>query len=229
MKSFAVAVIGLCLACGVCFAQAGQGSDPLYPGHPREDPFVKRAFDPTLDGQWVGNAVCYGPHRDGQSPDGAQPSRDDLLEDLRIMSRHWSMIRMYGSQGAAETVLELIQEHGLPMKVVVGAWIATEERLDESGNVVERFPDTAENNKAQVDAAIRLANAYPDLVAAVTVGNETQVFWSAHKVQTPTLINVSVRPTTPLTWRREVGRFSLGRLLRVVGLASGRGGTGRVG
>lgn len=190
MKSLVFIATCLSLVGGLCFAQATPGADDiLTPRHPRQDPFIKRPFDPTLNGRWVGNAVCYGPHRDGQSPDGDQPSRDELLEDLKIMNQHWSMIRMYGSEGATETVLELIKEHGLPMKVVVGAWIATEERLDEAGNVVERFPDTAANNKAQVASAIRLANAYPDLVAAITVGNETQVFWSFHKVQTPTLIN----------------------------------------
>lgn len=186
MKTVISTAIGLCLASGLCFAQSGQGDDPRYP---KQSPFVKRSFDATLDGQWVGNAICYGPHRDGQGPDGEQPSREELLEDLQIMGRHWSMIRMYGSDGATETVLELIKEHGLKMKVVVGAWIATEERVDEAGNVVERFPDTAANNRAQVESAIRLANTYPDLVAAITVGNETQVFWSFHKVRTPTLIN----------------------------------------
>ncbi|MEM6750786.1 MAG: glycosyl hydrolase family 17 protein [Planctomycetota bacterium] len=155
---------------------------------PRQDPFVKRAFSATSDGEWIGQAICYGPHRDGQSPGGEQPTREQLLEDLQIMSRHWKMLRMYGSQGATEIVLELIQEHELDMKVVVGAWISTEVSYDEEGNVLEHFPDEVAANRAEVATAIRLANAYPEIVAAVTIGNETQVEWSAHKVKVDVLI-----------------------------------------
>lgn len=52
--------------------------------------------------------------------------------------------------------------------------------------------------------AIKLANAYKDIVIAVNVGNETQVFWSWHRMNTDDLIryiravrqNVSVPVTT---------------------------------
>jgi exo-beta-1,3-glucanase (GH17 family) len=52
------------------------------------------------------------------------------------------------------------------MKVVLGAWIG---------------PDDLTSNRAEVENAIRLANEYPEIVIALSVGNETQVFWSAHK------------------------------------------------
>ncbi|MEQ9459884.1 MAG: glycosyl hydrolase family 17 protein [Phycisphaeraceae bacterium] len=162
---------------------------PAEPGHPRQSPFIKRPFDPTVNGQWAGEAICYGPHRDGQSPDGLQPTPDQVLEDLHIITRHWNMLRMYGARGATETSLQLIREHDLPLKVVVGAWIATETSLDEGGNPLETFPETIANNQAEVQTAIRLANQYPDIVAAVTIGNETQVDWSFHPVQLPVLIN----------------------------------------
>ncbi len=155
----------------------------------RQEPFVKRVFDPEPDGQWIGRAVCYGPHRDGQSPTGDQPTPEQVLEDLQIMGRHWKMLRMYSSQGSTEVVLELIREHDLDMKVVVGAWIGTEAKLDETGNITERFPEAVTANRAEVDTAIRLANEYPEIVAAITIGNETQVFWSFHKVRTPVLVN----------------------------------------
>jgi exo-beta-1,3-glucanase (GH17 family) len=52
------------------------------------------------------------------------------------------------------------------MKVMLGVWIDS---------------DDAAANEREVDAAIRLANEYPEIVLAVCVGNETQVAWSAHR------------------------------------------------
>lgn len=155
----------------------------------REDPFVRRPLSFDRGDEWVGNAVCYGPHRDGQGPDGDSPNREQLLEDLHILSEHWQAIRMYGSEGVTEDVLQLIEEHQIDMRVIVGAWIANEVVLDEKGQVVETRPDTVKSNRVEVDTAIRLANTYPDTVAAITVGNETQVFWSFHKVRQHILIN----------------------------------------
>ena len=31
---------------------------------------VVRTFEPVAGGRWIGNAVAYGPHRDGQAPGG---------------------------------------------------------------------------------------------------------------------------------------------------------------
>ncbi len=197
MRSMIVIAVSLCAAIGACAAEKGQedvavklaGSAEIQREYLRQEPFIRRAFVASVDGRWIGNAVCYGPHRDGQSPDGASPTREELLEDLKIMSGHWKMFRMYGSRGATETVLQIIRDEGLGLRVVVGAWVETEMREDEEGQVVERFPEAVINNRAEVETAIRLANEYPRIVAAVTVGNETHVSWSFHKVRTPTLVN----------------------------------------
>jgi exo-beta-1,3-glucanase (GH17 family) len=133
-------------------------------------------------------AVCYGPYRDGQSPDGASPSREELLEDLRIMSRHWPAIRMYGSRGSAEKVLELIDEHDIPMKVLVGAWISPEWTRNEDGLRVDFLPVQAAANDAEVEAAVRLSHRYPEHVMGLSIGNETQVFWSWHRSAPETLL-----------------------------------------
>jgi exo-beta-1,3-glucanase (GH17 family) len=47
-----------------------------------------------------------------------------------------------------------------------------------------------------VEGAVRLANAYPDLVLGLVIGNETQVDWSAHVVAPEVLIG----------WLREARR-----------------------
>ena len=88
------------------------------------------------------------------------------------------MLRTYGSDEFSRQVCEVIREDQLPLKLMVGAWIATEK--DKEGQ--------AEQNQAQVDGAIAIANDFPDVVVALSVGNESQVFWSFHKVEAKTLI-----------------------------------------
>ena len=68
-------------------------------------------------------AICYGPHRDGQRPGGDEPSADQLAEDLAIIAKHWSHLRIYGSTGVAPVLLATIRELGLPLQVMVGVWI----------------------------------------------------------------------------------------------------------
>jgi exo-beta-1,3-glucanase (GH17 family) len=155
----------------------------------RENPFKVRPFVTESDDRWVGNAICYGPHRDGQRPGGAAPSAAELREDLDLMLPHWNLLRIYGSSEFSETLLSLIRDDKLDMKVVLGVWIAPEERRDESGVVVERFPDAVSGNQREIDAAIRLAKNFPDIVIAVSVGNETQIFWSAHRSPLDILIH----------------------------------------
>ena len=132
------------------------------------DGFDTRPFDPAGV-----HAVCYGPHRDGQRPGGPSPTADQLREDLALMLPHWNLLRIYGSTEFAETLLTIIDEDDLDMKVVVGSWV---------------FADDPENTLREADEAIRLANAYPDDVVAVCVGNETQIHWSAHRCPVDTLL-----------------------------------------
>ncbi len=147
-----------------------------------------RPFEPAVEGRPVYNAVCYGPHRDGQRPGGNQPSAEEFLEDLRLMLPHWKLMRIYGSSEFAETLLNVIRENDLDMKVMLGVWIDPEERLDETGAVIERNEETAAENDREVDAAIRLADKFPEIVAAVSVGNESLIFWSDHRVPPEVLI-----------------------------------------
>ena len=110
--------------------------------------------------------VSYGPFREVQAPGGVLPSREEIREDLRILAPQWDAIRVYSSQPPTDTILSVIAEEQLPLRVVVGAWIA---------------PDDPTANAAEVAAAIALAQEYPEVVLAVTVGNESQVDWSAHR------------------------------------------------
>lgn len=133
----------------------------------------RRSFAPKHDGEPIIAGISYGPYREGQRPGGPDPTPAQLEEDLRIIAKHWNMLRVYGSRGPTEAMLRIIKDKDLPIVVVVGAWIDPE---DEAAN------------RAEVQAAIRLANDFPSVVAAVSIGNETQVFWSGHRTPTDTLI-----------------------------------------
>ena len=172
-------------------------------GPRRESRFVRRNFSPTLKGRWIGNAIAYGPYRDGQSPGGVQPSRDQIAEDLQLMAHHWNLIRLYGALGPAETVLSVIREERLPVRVMLGAWIGTEDRRDSTGAVIETLSGARESNRREVDSAVRLANEYRDIVVAISAGNETQVNWSDHRIPAEMLIrfiqDIRSRTRVPVT------------------------------
>ena len=138
--------------------------------------------------EWRGDGISYGPYREGQAPGGAQPSREELREDLLILEQHFSMIRMYGSRGVTAVTCELIREMDLDLKIMVGAWVETERVYDEAGNVISVNFAAVARNDSEVMGAIELANAYPDVVMAVNIGNESQVFWSGHRLRAERLL-----------------------------------------
>lgn len=138
----------------------------------KQQPFVVRKFDPYLNGKWIGNAVSYGCYRKGQAPGSNGPSKDEILEDLKIISKYWNLIRVYNSDDDTEKILEVIKTNNLPIKVMVGVWLANEEKNQE----------TKKSNIANVLRSIELANKYSDIIIGINVGNEAQVFWSWHKM-----------------------------------------------
>lgn len=117
-----------------------------------------------------GRAIAYSGYREEQSPrSGVYPSREQVEEDLRILARHWTLIRVYSANRHAEDVLDVIRGEGLDLKVMLGIWLARE-------------PGNERANAEQIAAGIRLANEYRDVVLAVNVGNETLIEWTEHPV-----------------------------------------------
>jgi exo-beta-1,3-glucanase (GH17 family) len=111
-----------------------------------------------------------------------------VREDLGLISRHWRVLRLYGSAEVAPKALELIQGEHLDLGVLLGVWIAAEARYDSNGRVIGRLPDAATANRREIEAGVKLANRYPSIVRALVVGNETQVFWSAGRVPQAQLV-----------------------------------------
>jgi len=142
----------------------------------------RRAFEPGFEGRWIGCGIAYGPHRDGQAPGGRSPTRAQLTEDLRLLSRHWGLVRVYGALAPTPEMLDVIRAERLPLRVALGVWLVAETRRDSTGAIVAMLPEGRKANRRQVETAIRLARRHPDLVIAIVAGNETQVSWSDHRV-----------------------------------------------
>ncbi len=144
----------------------------------RQDPFVIRRFEPSLNGRWIGEAVSYGCYRRGQAPGIKGPSDAEIEEDLLILVKYWSFIRLYGADNDSERILKIIRSRQLPLRVMLGVWLENESGLAER----------REENISQAVRGISLANEYADIITAVSVGNETQVSWSAHRMNQDDLI-----------------------------------------
>ncbi len=145
----------------------------------RQDPFIMREFDPYLNGKWIGKAISYGCYRKGQAPGVKGPSESEILQDLKIILDHWNLIRVYGSDKDSERILKVIRKNNLPIKVMLGVW------LEEEKNNLKRKNE----NIKEALKAIKLANEYSEIISAINVGNETQVFWSAHRMEIDDLIH----------------------------------------
>lgn len=159
-RAIALGLVALVLVSLACQACGGAPSI--------EGP-ARRPFAQTL----AVAGISYGPYRAGQRPGGPDPTAAQIREDLHLIAPRWGMIRLYSSRGPAETILRTVRDEKLPIGVLLGAWIA---------------PDDEAANGAEVAEAIRLARAYPGQVIAVSVGNETQVSWSAHRSPRAALI-----------------------------------------
>ena len=120
-----------------------------------------------------------------------------MLEDLKILSRdgNFGLIRIYDSSENSATVLKAITDHNLNIKVMLGIWLRAELSTHNTCSwLTEPIPeDTLQANKKlneqEVIKGIDLANAYPETVVAVNVGNESLVDWNDHRVDVGTVID----------------------------------------
>jgi len=142
---------------------------------------------PWLRQEWLGRAVCYSGYRDGQSPDArVYPTVEQVREDLRLLSRHFRLLRLFDCGPHAERVLDVIRRERLDFQVLLGAWLAAE--ADNPGcpwgglHGAERLERNVAENGRELERLVRLARLHPETVVAVAVGNEACVEWTDHLV-----------------------------------------------
>ncbi len=184
MKIRVRSIVGL-VAGALCLVACGANED------------ARQSPEDLLSGEVM--AIAYSGFREGQHPDrgdGAKnPSDEEILEDLNLLIAHdFGLIRLYDAGENSVTTLELIEEHNLPIKVLLGMWLQAEISNHEGcAWLDEPIPDSelAANtllNAAEVQRGIDLANKFHDIVVAVSVGNEALVDWNDHMVSLDSVI-----------------------------------------
>lgn len=99
--------------------------------------------------------ASYTPFAKDQSP-FARPLqiRDEQMDtDLELLAKHFNCLRTYSVTGL-QALPEKARAHGL--KLIIGAWV--------NSNPLD--------TRKEIEGLIEAANAYPDVIEAVIVGNE---------------------------------------------------------
>ena len=140
----------------------------------------------------LGLAVCYSGYREGQKPGDSYPSYEQVKEDLLIVQKQWKYIRLYSCDQHSNTVLEVIQNEKLNLRVMLGAFIEAEVNNPNcpwggSYNNLQ-LTQNIENNLFQMNKLIELANEYPNIIFSLSVGNEACVDWTDHLVPVESVI-----------------------------------------
>lgn len=133
------------------------------------------------------NAICYSGYRNGQSPvTKIFPTYKQIKEDLLILQKNWKLIRLYDCTLHAETVLDVIRNENLGLKVMLGAHIGAEvNNYNCPWGGVYGDEELALNKKAnenQIAKLGALANEFQLEIFSVSVGNEATVDWTDHLV-----------------------------------------------
>jgi exo-beta-1,3-glucanase (GH17 family) len=116
---------------------------------------VQMPPSPLAPGEKV-HCISYAPFRGEDTPFGPDVAIDtrQIEQDLAQLKAITGCVRTYSVDHGLDRIAEIAQRHGL--KVLQGLWLSS-------------FP---ERNRQQIDTTIELAKRYPDVIAAVIVGNE---------------------------------------------------------
>jgi exo-beta-1,3-glucanase (GH17 family) len=182
----------------------GGSADTAPPGEDADAaplPGGRRAIPP---GVLARKAICYSGYRAGQSPETqTYPTDDQIKSDLELLIQGgWTFLRLFDCSPFAEAVMRVIEANGYDIKLMSGIWLSGDK---------EHFDA---QNQTQIDQCVSLYSKYGDLVAAVSVGNETLDSWSSVLVPPAELAayvqEVRGRITQPVTTDDSYLPFTLG-------------------
>ncbi len=145
-----------------------------------------------------GNAICYSGYRENQSPiNRTYPSYEEIREDLGILDHNWQYLRLYDCSRHAELVLQVIKNEGFDFRVMLGADLRAESSNPDcpwgADFTEERLVENRRHNGAEIERMIEFANLFPDIVFAVSIGNEASVDWTDHLVPVESLVAYAMR------------------------------------
>ncbi|TCT02883.1 beta-1,6-glucan synthase [Aquabacter spiritensis] len=103
--------------------------------------------------------VSYAPFREGQSPlgDRVPIAESQIEEDMAQLAKLTQCVRTYSVELGLDKVAPLARKYGI--KVLQGVWLGS----------------NPEKNRAEIDAAVAVAQKYPDVISAMVVGNEVML------------------------------------------------------
>lgn len=138
-------------------------------------------------------AVCYSGYRQFPRTPENTPTVAETKEDLKILfAMGVRIVRTYDTTQFphAQRILQAIRElkqadPAFEMYMMMGAWIQCRNAYKEG---VDHTVEDEDGNRREIDAAIRLAGEYPDIVRIIAVGNEAMVTWQAHFVPASTIL-----------------------------------------
>ena len=125
-------------------------------------------------------AICYGGYRTQTRE--VEPKIAEIKDDLKILSAiHIKVIRTYNvhykqTENLLQAITQLKKEDSnFEMYVMLGAWIDCKNAWTDKTHIRN---EDSERNSTEITEAVRLANAYPDIVKIISVGNEAMVKWA---------------------------------------------------
>ena len=157
-------------------------------------------------------AINYSGYRNDQSPITKEyPSKDEILEDLRILENQFFYLRIYDCSEHAYRTLEVIRENNLNFKVMLGLSLHAEENhIDHPyfyvypDKLIKKFKD---RNTQRIEEIVSLADQYQDIVSSISIGNEIRSIWSNHRLPISRMIEVAEylkeKTSHPITYCEE--------------------------
>ena len=136
-------------------------------------------------------AISYGGYR--AFTRDTVPTVAQIKEDMRIIhTMGIRIIRTYNTQqydqvaNLVEAIYQMKEEDpSFEMYIMLGAWIDCQGAWNDNP---DHTKEDLENNMAEIDAAVELANKYPGIIKIIAVGNEAMVHWATSYFVEPWVI-----------------------------------------
>ena len=186
LKNIIQYIIGIAMA--LILGYSCQSNEPNK--NSNQTQLIKKVKAQEILGNPAYQAISYGGYR--QKSRDQQPTVDQLMEDLKILSAMGiKVLRTYNTKLAhasnvVKAIHQLKQENPIfEMYVMLGAWIDCKNAFTDNP---DHEGEDAEENAAEIQRSVDLANTYPDIVKVIAVGNEAMVKWAASYFVQPWVI-----------------------------------------
>ncbi|WP_160131375.1 glycosyl hydrolase family 17 protein [Kordia antarctica] len=103
--------------------------------------------------------VCYAPYHQAATVKKSSYTKENVAADLKIISaNNMTFIRTYTVQGCQKYLPELCKKNNIGL--ALGVWI---------------FQKDSKSTNAEIDTALTQANAHPEMVKVIVIGNEVDL------------------------------------------------------